>query len=304
MPQADSDSPPPGEEEAAAETVDALVPARVRRRQESAALRERVLQTAVEMVGQMDALTIGIEDLSMEQVIREAQAPRSSVYRLWPYRGDFTDDVLVALASPQHMSNLAFDEETTEGAEQDAANVRAEDLADPEFRRVLTQTLVRKWALFDLQRLTASREWQEYIALIAGTQFVRSIDARERLAIELQKCERTFIERMATFYESMSKMLGLRLRPGLTYRHLALALAAILEGVALRQTLVAATKDTPRRLLTNAEQDWTLAEIVEQPLETDSPPPTEEADQWHLATYAFQAILDGFTEEDPNYTPA
>lgn len=281
------------------EPKEAPIPARVRRRQESAALREHVLKTAVEMVVQMDALTIGIDDLSMEQVIQQAEAPRSSVYRLWPYRGDFVDDVLVALASPAHMSNLSFDEETTQGAEHDTEQVSSEELADPGFRRNFTQTLVRRWALFDLQRLTTSREWQEYIALIAGTRFVRSIDARERLAIELQKCERTFIGYMATFYESMAKTLGLRLRPGLDYKHLATALAAVLEGIALRQTLVTATKDTPRRLLIDAEQDWTLAEIVEQPLEVDCPSSTDQDDQWHLATYAFWAILEGFSEEVP-----
>lgn len=277
-------------------------PQRVRRRLDSAALREKVLKTAVKMVGKMDVLTIGIEDLSMEQVIRNAKVPRSSVYRLWPYRGDFVDDVLVALASAEHMATLSADVDTIRGAEEELANASPAAFANAASRRALARQLIRVWALYDLKRLAEERAWQEYIALVAGTRFVRSTDARERLAIELQSRERSFIGEMATFYEKMATALGLRMRPGLDYRHLAMAIAAVLEGFALRRILVETTRDTPRRRLIDDENSWTLEEAVEQPLNisfADDPEPGE----WHLAAAACRAILDSFTEDDPNYSP-
>lgn len=269
---------------------------RTRRRLESAELRERVLRTAVDLVAQMDSLTIGVEDLSMEQVIRQAEVPRSSAYRLWPYRGDFVDDVLVALAGSEHMSNLSFDDETIAGAEAGLAANR-EDLTDAQSRRALTRSLVREWALYDFKRIVTSREWQEYVALIAGTRFVRSLDARERLAVELQSRERTFIGRMATFYESMITNLGMRLRSGLDYRQLAVSLASVLEGLALRQTLVVTTQDTSRRLLVDEDHDWTLGEVMERRLDVQS----DDGEQWSLPAFAFLAILEGFTEDDPDF---
>ena len=42
------------------------------------------------------ALTI--EHLRLEEVIQRARVPRSSVYRLWPYREEYTDDLLCYLA--------------------------------------------------------------------------------------------------------------------------------------------------------------------------------------------------------------
>ena len=54
---------------------------RRRRRLSEAELRERILGTAFEMLTKSGGLTVSLAHLNMEELIRIADVPRSSVYR-------------------------------------------------------------------------------------------------------------------------------------------------------------------------------------------------------------------------------
>ena len=67
---------------------------------------------------------------------------------------------------------------------------------------------------------------------------------REAVQTALTEAEYAFVRRMATFYEDIALMLGLRVRPPFTsFETLAMLGAAVLEGRGLRQ--IALPDQTP-----------------------------------------------------------
>src|SRR5271165_2003991 len=65
----------------------------------AAEVKERMLDAGRELALESGA-ALTIEHLRMEEVIQRARVPRSSVYRLWPYKDDYIDDLLCYLAGP------------------------------------------------------------------------------------------------------------------------------------------------------------------------------------------------------------
>src|ERR1700759_1340099 len=61
------------------------------------AVRQRMLEAGRELALEAGA-ALTIEHLKLEEVIQRARVPRSSVYRMWPYREGFIDDLLIFLA--------------------------------------------------------------------------------------------------------------------------------------------------------------------------------------------------------------
>src|SRR2546430_4722528 len=60
-------------------------------------VRQRMLDAGRELALEAGA-ALTIEHLRLEQVIQRARVPRSSAYRLWPYKDDYIDDLLSYLA--------------------------------------------------------------------------------------------------------------------------------------------------------------------------------------------------------------
>ena len=58
---------------------------------------QRMLRTAVAMV-QRTGLTVSLDHISLEDVIRDADVSRSAVYRRWPYKDLFFSDLVKQLA--------------------------------------------------------------------------------------------------------------------------------------------------------------------------------------------------------------
>ena len=284
-----------------AETADPPLPvsAREKRRRIAADLRDKVLKTAVELVASTNGLTVGLDELNMEEVIKRANVSRSAVYRLWPYKGDFVEDVLVALASSEHISNQTPDEDAMQGAGQRLLQSKA-SLGNAGARRDLTRELIREYAHDVFLGTARERVWHESIALLAGTRFVRSDDVRVRLAAELERTERGFVDHVSAFYELMLPALGLRLRPGLTIRHLATSLAAAIEGLGLRKIIIDGTQNASVPSA-DPDVDWALADVVDAPIDLGETRPDGTSRPWSLAALTFLAIVDAFTEEIPDW---
>src|SRR6266704_4720114 len=60
-------------------------------------VRQRMLNAGRALAEEAGA-ALTIEHLRLEEVIQRARVPRSSVYRLWAYREDYTEDLLCYLA--------------------------------------------------------------------------------------------------------------------------------------------------------------------------------------------------------------
>ncbi|HEY6315443.1 MAG TPA: hypothetical protein VIY52_32195 [Streptosporangiaceae bacterium] len=272
---------------------------RRRRRIPAAEVRDRMLAAARELVYDT-GVTASLEDLSLEDVIRRAGVPRSSVYRIWPYKGDFIDDLLCHMAGSDWFGAAAFDPETPDLVRKMIAE-HQDLLATAEGRRALVLEAVRRGVAQNFGNLVESREWHIYMALVATSGPAGDDQARDRIKQALGASEAAFLARMGEFYRQMGQVFGLRLRyPAFGYDHLASAAAALVEGLALRHILarsLAGGRDSrqPPRPASS------LGDIII----TSRPGPGIDGTpaDWSLAATAFLGILDALTEPDPATSP-
>ena len=79
-----------------------------RRRLTDKQTEQRMLDAAVAMVSR-SGLTLSFDNLSLEDVIRDAQVSRSAAYRRWPYKDLFFSDLLKTLARATQLANVGND---------------------------------------------------------------------------------------------------------------------------------------------------------------------------------------------------
>jgi AcrR family transcriptional regulator len=263
-----------------------------RRRPLAAAdVRARMLAAAQEIVAKT-GVTVRVEDLSLEQVIQYARVPRSSVYRIWPYKEDFLDDLLCHLAGPDWLGGTAFDEQTIAIVTQVVADNRHR-LGTAAGRREVLCEAVRQGVRRNLQAVIDSRERRIFTALGATLDSLRDADVRQRVQAELERTEINLLTRMSEFYRDITAALGLRpRRPEYTLQHIAAAGAALVEGFALRARVVV----EPR----TQGQEWTFADVIRGPL--PGPGLDGQVVGWSSAAIAFLGLIDMFLEPDPDFT--
>ncbi len=267
-------------------------------------LRDAMYKAAQQLVYEM-GVTVSLEDLGFEDVIRMAGVPRSSAYRLWPYKGDFVADLLAYLAGPNWLGTAAFDEETLK-LSQKIVNDNAHLLDRPEGRRAVVQEAVRQAVAQNFKAIVTSSEWHIYVALVATARSTRDDAARAQITAALATSEVTFVRLMTVFYQRMLEQLGLRLRhPTVVgFQQLAVAGAAIVEGLALRKIMVDSARALPHKNLTE-EQRGDITELQSY-LDVAVPGPRlgGGTTDWSLPAVAFLGVLDAISEPDPEFTLA
>lgn len=237
------------------------------------------------------ALTM--ENLRLEEVIQRARVPRSSVYRLWPYKEEFTDDLLCYLAGPgsAFRSTGAFDPETFTIVEATVGDNR-HLLGMPGGRWAILREATRLGAFRNYQALSESHAWHLHIALLATLGATRSGPARQRIARALEESQSRWRESLAGLFHHLMKTLGLRIRdPGRTVEHMALAGGLMIQGFGLRNVQVQAALDdagTARELLN--------APVPGPGIDGGTAP-------WSLAAFAYMALVEAFLELDPDWKP-
>jgi hypothetical protein len=265
------------------------------------------------------ALTI--EHLRLEEVIQRARVPRSSVYRMWPYREDYTDDLLCYLAGEGSWfsDRPVLDPETFTLARKVLAD-NTGLFASTEGRRALVCEVVRLTAIRNYESLSGSAPWRLHMALVATLGSTRSDLARKRIAAALEDAQRRSRESMVAVLGFLAATLGLRLRdPAYTLDHVQLAGGLLVQSMALRNVQVQAAVASPDAAAgsvggADAAADATApsgataapeAAVVNGLLNAPIPGPGlhgEQAD-WTLASLAYLGVLDAFMELDPNFTP-
>lgn len=254
-----------------------------RRRLAAADVRDRMLAAAREIVAKT-GVSVRVEDLSLEQVIQHARVPRSSVYRIWPYKEDFLDDLLCHLAGPDWLGGTAFDEQTIEIVRQVVADNRHR-LGTAAGRREVLCEAVRLGVRRNLQAVVDSRERRIFTALGATLDSLRDNEVRQRVRAELERTELNLLTKMTEFYRDVTTALGLRPRhPSYTLQHLAAAGAALVEGFALRARVAA---------------EGTFADVIGGPL--PGPGLDGQVADWTPAAIAFLGLLDTYLEPDPDF---
>jgi len=262
-------------------------------------VRQRMLDAGRDLALEAGA-ALTIEHLRLEEVIQRARVPRSSVYRMWPYKDDYIDDLLCYLAGVGNWFNErpVFDPETV--------NVLMRVLEDNKDllgsmagRRALLGEMIRLTVARNYRALTESLTWRLHMALSATLGSTRSGVARQKIAASLEEAQRVSRESLVKLFGAAAEVLGLRLRnPDATWEHMQLAGGLLVQSMALRnvQVQAASAGETPSGEAAHVDA------LLNAPLR--GPGLHGQTAEWSLVAFAYLGVVDAFVELDPDFTPA
>lgn len=242
------------------------VPERTRLSREQ--VRTRLLDAALAVV-RVEGLRVGVGHLPLEDVIRSAGVPRSTVYRIWPTRQSFYNELIAAV--PERVLATRLDQSSLAAGDSYLHRHHVEE-PTAEQRRATLVASVRVAVDANVENVFASQHWRNFIAL-AGAVEAHQEPARTGIRQALRARQLHFIDNMAKYYEHTLEEAGLHLRAGLGHAELASAVSALVEGLCIAR--IAAP------------------ELVTGPVDPDDP------DSPSLAVTAVLMLIDGFTEPTP-----
>jgi len=222
---------------------------------------QRMLQTAMAMVHRT-GLTVSLDHISLEEVIREADVSRSAVYRRWPYKDLFFSDLVKELA--RSATPTIVDEEYA--LIRRIVTEHSDWLDTPQRRHGLVIELIRQLALFDFETLHGSAQWRTYLALHATFLSLADGQLRDQVGEALAQSERDHRARVAKAWEFLTELFGYRLRPelGASFETLAALLDAAMRGLviqALSEPALLAQRAKASPFGAASEDEWSLAAL-------------------------------------------
>jgi AcrR family transcriptional regulator len=238
----------------------------------------RMLQAALAMVHK-SGLTVSLEHIGFEDVIREADVSRTSAYRRWPHKDLFFSDLVLALARDPAPGIFADEMDLI----RHVTAGRLDALADPQARHALVTELFRQLAVLDFETLYASPGWRTYLALHATLLSLSDGGLRGQVQAALARAEQDHLARVARAWQLIAGLLGFRLRPqdGVTFENLAVLIDAAMRGLVLTALTV---------------PDVAAHRTTAQPFGAP------EAAHWSLPALGLGAIATAFLEPDPEFT--
>jgi AcrR family transcriptional regulator len=225
-------------------------------------LQRRMLRAAVAMVHHA-GLTVSLDHISFEDVIRDADVSRSAAYRRWPYKDLFFGDLIEELAKEGAPPGIVDAEYAL--IQQVVAGFPGE-LGTPGQRHELLTELFRRLALLDFQALADSMEWQTYVALQAALNSITDSERRERVRAVLAASEQERQARVAAAWELLADLFGYRIRPetGVTFQTLITLVDAALRGLVIMAQPVpgiAAFRVSASPFGATTAQEWSLSAL-------------------------------------------
>jgi AcrR family transcriptional regulator len=252
--------------------------ARRGRRMSDRESEQRMLTTAAAMIAET-GLTVSLEHISFEQVIRAAGVSRSAAYRHWPHKDLFFSDLVIRLARDATPTLIA-----DEIALIRQLLIEHESwLQAAQSRQHLVEELIRQLTVLDFETLLASPAWRTYIALHATCASIADPALRDRVRAALAESEHAHTKEIAAAWERLAQLLGYRLRPDL--------------GAATFHTLAVLLNASLRGMLITASSNPELT----QPLQA-APFSTNQPAEWTPPAVALGAIATIFLEPDPAIT--
>lgn len=250
----------------------------VKRRLSAAELRAQVLGTARGMVEDAGGLTVSLAHLSLEEIIRAAGVPRSSVFREWATREDFYLDLMVELTSDEG-AGAVFDQATLDTAFI-VLDSMAERLRDPAERYPVAREMIRRAVGRNMEAVTLSPAWRTVASM---TAMLSSLDGpgQQLVAGAIRRVEGRQLAGLVAFFNGVLPRVGLRMRPGFTVEQLAVCGSSVISGMVRRAV--------------------SAPEIVNAPVL--GPGIGGEPVNWPLAGIAYLAVVDCMTEIDDNWVP-
>lgn len=221
-------------------------------------------------------LTVSLDHISVEQLIREAGVSRTAFYRRWPSKDLFLRDLIKELA---RNAVPGIVEEEIEAIERVIAE-RVEALTTPEDRDDLAAELIRQLALMHFEMLNQSATWRTYLAVNLACASMADDDTRHQVRTALAQSEKAHIRTVAKVLELLAGLVGYRLRP---------------EAAASFETIATLNTAALHGLITMAISDPGLAtqRLWAAPLWT------AKSAEWSLPAMALASILTTLLEPDP-----
>lgn len=192
--------------------------------------RERMMRAAIAMINRT-GLTVSLDHIRFEDVIRDADVSRSTAYRHWPYKDLFFSDLVKELAGMARPA-IVNDEISLI---KEILSERQDWLRTPGQRHSLILELIRQLALLDFHSILASPEWRTYLALHATFSGLSDGDLRDQIQAALAHAEAGQVELVAKAWSQIADLFGYRLRPELatSFNTLATLLGATMRGLAI-----------------------------------------------------------------------
>jgi AcrR family transcriptional regulator len=229
----------------------------------------RMLDAAIGMITER-GLSVSLEHLSLEEIIKVAGVARSSVYRRWPYKDLFFSDLLVELASASTLAQgwgvvVPAMEEFLAGQ-----LVRPTDVPPEQDRVDFFVEFLRVIGAVDLDQITGSPEWRTYFALHATHLGLPDGELRRHVGAALARSERQLTELRAAVLRRFAPVGGYRLidrsDQAEGFRMLSMAVGASVTGLIVKSFADPVPTRTTRRLApfgTSRPAEWTDAQLVQ-----------------------------------------
>lgn len=173
--------------------------------------RDVLVRTAVDQI-RRQGLTVGLDHISLEQVIKQSSISRATAYRHWPSKLEFLAEVLVTTVKSTRLEG-----ETEEEVDDllQLVGARMPELSTAQGWRDLVVEALRRATDADFRRILASPDWRTYLALHATCQGLPAGELREEVSTALAQTEARFTAHRAQVYARLPLVLGYRLVPPL-----------------------------------------------------------------------------------------
>ena len=249
--------------------------ARRNRRLSDRETRDRMLRAAIAMINRT-GLTVSLDHISFEDVVRDADVSRSTAYRHWPYKDLFFSDLVKELARTASPTIIHDEIQLM----RQVLTEHPDWLQTPQLRHSLILELIRQLALLDFRTVLTSPGWRTYLALHATFSSLTDGELRDQVQAALGQAEATRTAQVAQAWQQLAGLFGYRLRPELatSFDTLATLLSATMRG------LVITALSTPD---------------IATHLTVASPFGSAGKDQWSLAAIGIASIATAFIEPDP-----
>lgn len=192
---------------------------------------KRMLATAAQALSR-EGLTVSLDHIRLEDVIREADVSRSTAYRRWPNKDLFLGDLLLELARASEPMAMTG---TQEASDAISAEILAhlDLLTSPQGRLQLAAEVLRTVGVADFRRVVTTPQWRTYLALTVSAVSMPEGPLRSQVVETLAASERAFIQGIVRSHRAGHQLLGLRIRPetGLDYTALAQFANAAMRGL-------------------------------------------------------------------------
>lgn len=264
------------------------------KRRSSAQVRREMLSTATEMV-RTHGLTVSLQHISLDSIAFSAGIPRSAVYRVWPNREDFFNELLYALGGSQSSNPAVFDGDTLDVALDTLKEELRENpniLATMAGRYAVLVEICRRGATVNYKNLKENNRWRTYLAL-AATAISYPEPVKTNLQSAIAQSEGDYLTALAEFYEAIGKVLGRRILPEFQsdsnsgrhpYAYLSATGAAAMEGLVIRGANFPKNADAGR------------SPELDIPARNTDPFGTGRKKEWNSAAVAFTSIFMTMTE--------